>query len=113
MRPSNRADGQVGGVIAGSTIPPVNHSLTATRNAMIKKAALSITDITGEVSSSSASEETVVTAIEETLTSGSPLESPHKMVQGNPDSSIPPEENPRDMMCWNPFSINKNPHMMM
>ena len=57
MRPSNRTDGQAGGAIARSSVPPVNHSLAATRKAMIKKAALSITDLTGDISSSNACEE--------------------------------------------------------
>ena len=99
LRPSERADGQVGGAIVGSSVPPENPSLSAVRSAMLKKAALSITDITGDVSSSSSSEEGRKdddAPEEETLTGGSPIESPHKIVQGKPVAFVTPIDNPRD-----------------
>ena len=83
LRPSERADGQAGGAIAGSSVPPENPSLSAVRSAMLKKVALSITDITGDVSSSSSSDEGRKdddAPRGETLTGGSPIESPHKVV---------------------------------
>ena len=46
LRSSESADGQAGGAITGSSIPPVNPSLSAARSAILKKAALSIADIT-------------------------------------------------------------------
>jgi len=99
LRPSERADGQAGGAITGSSVPPVNPSLSAARSTMLKKAALSITDITGEASSSSSSEEgrKDKAISEEDLHSGeSPIESPHKVVRGNPVASLTPVDIPRD-----------------
>ena len=78
MRLSNRTDSKAGGAIVGSSVPRENPSLTTVRKTMIKKSALTITDITGDVSSSSSSGErtddrTVVS--EEVLADMSPLES--------------------------------------
>lgn len=69
---------------------------------MIKKLALTITDITGDVCSSSFSGErtddhTIVS--EEVLADVSPLESPHVLIQGNPVLLTRPdlvEENLKD-----------------
>lgn len=87
MRPSDSAaDGKSGGAIAGSSVPPANHSLPTVRKAILEKAALSIANITRDVSSSSSSEEraedTAVVA-EEDHGIVSPLESPHVLIQGN------------------------------
>jgi len=112
LRSSESADGQAGGAITGSSIPPVNPSLSAVRKAMLEKSSLSITDITGEVSSSSSSEERredVVAAEEETITHGSPIESHHEVVQGNPETLFPSDENPRDSNTLNSLLGEQEP----
>ena len=99
LNPSIRADGQAGGANAGLTVPPKNPSLSAARSAILKKAALSIADITGEPSSSSSSSEKgqdIADREEEVRSGESPIESPHKIVRGNPKAPNAPDVSSRD-----------------
>ena len=85
MQPSKRAMGSPKVQLLSRLFPPPNPSFTAVREAMMEKTTLSITDITGNVSSNSSSKErgeANIAIMEEAHTSVSPLESPHKMVQG-------------------------------
>ena len=86
---------------------------------MLKKSALTIANITGDVSSSSSTKDRIddpIAVAEEVLTDVSPLKSPHVLIQGN---HVPltrlnlVEENLKDSENLESLLVDINPIMWM